>query len=68
MPKYPKWSFPLKFPTKTLIYTSSITNTCHMPCLSLLLDFITWLVFGEVYRSWTSSLHSLLQSSVTSSL
>jgi len=64
----PSVLFPSGFPTKTL-YTSLLSPkraTCHAHLI--LLDFITRTIFGEQYRSLSSSLCSFLQSPVTSSL
>jgi hypothetical protein len=56
------------FPTKTLYITlsSPIRSTC--PAYLILLDFITRTILGEEYKSFSSSLCSLLYSPVTSSL
>ena len=62
-----KWSGSFRFPTKTL----------HTPLLSpirakcphfIRLDLNTWIMFGEEYRSFSTSLRNLLHSPVTSSL
>jgi len=64
----PSGLFPSGFPTKTL-YTplsSPIHATC--PAHLILLDFITRTKLGEQYKSFSSSLCSLLQSPVTSTV
>ena len=64
----PSGLFPSGFPTKTL-YTplsSPICATC--PAHLILLDFITRTILGEQYKSFSSSLCSVLHFPVTSSL
>ena len=64
----PSGLFPFSFPTNTL-YTplsSHIRATC--PAQLILLDFITRTILGEEYKTFSSSLCSLLHSPVTSSL
>ena len=56
----PSGLFPSDFPTKTM-YTPSLSpihTTC--PAHLVLLYFITWTIFGEEYRSLSSSLCSFL--------
>ena len=62
------FSFPSGFRTKTLCTPlhAPVHTTC--PAHLILLDFITRTVFGEQYRSFSSSLCSFLHSSVISSL
>ena len=55
-------SFPQVSPPKP-----SLSHACYMPCPSHL-DLITRTIFGEQYRSLSSSLCSFLHSPVTSSL
>ena len=56
------------FAPKPYIYTSSRPHTCYMPRLSHYSQFYTRTMFGEHYKSLSSSLCSLLHSPVTSSL
>ena len=63
-----KWYISLRFPT-IILHTplqSHIRATC--PAHLILLDLITRTIFGEQYRSLSSSLCSFLHSPVTPSL
>ena len=68
-PRSPQWSPSLRFPHQDPIHpplSSPIHVTC--PAHLSLLDFITRTILGEEYKSFSSSLCSLLHSPVTSSL
>ena len=67
-PRSPQWFPSLRFPHQNPIHplSSPIRATC--PAYLILLDFITRTILGEEYKSFSSSLCSLLHSPVTSSL
>ena len=64
----PLWSLSFQFPHQEAIHPlfSPIRATC--PAHLILLEYITRTILGEVYKSFSSSLCSLLHSPVTSSL
>ena len=64
----PSGLFPSGFPTKILSRTLLFPIRATCPAHFILLDWITWKILGEVYRSLSSSLCSFLLSRVTSSL
>ena len=67
-PRSPQRSLSLRFPQQDPIHplSSPIRATC--PAHLIILDFITRTTLGEEYKSFSSSLCSLLHSPVTSSL
>jgi hypothetical protein len=63
---FPSAVFPSGFPTKPFMHRCWPPYVPHAPPISFFLDFITQIIFGEEYRSLSSSLCSFLQSPVTS--
>jgi len=62
-----KWSLSLRFHHQNPVCTSPAHHTCYM-LRPPHLDFITRMIFGEEYRSPSSSLCRFLHSPITSSL
>ena len=65
MPMSSKWSLSLRFPHQNTLLLYPIRTTCSAHLI--LSDLITRIIFGEQYRSLSSSLRSFLHSPVTSS-
>ena len=63
---FSNWSLSLRFPTKTLHARLLSPMRATFPPPLILLDLITRIIFGEQYRSLSSSLCSLFQSALTS--
>jgi hypothetical protein len=68
MPGSSKWSLSLRFPHQNSVHTSPLPIRAAWPAHRTLLYLITRLIFGEEYRSWSSSLCSFLHSPLTSYL
>ena len=68
MPGSSMWSLALRFPHQNPICTSSLPCKCNVHDHHILLDLITCIVFGEEYRSLSSSLGSFLHFPVALSL
>jgi len=63
-----KWHHTLRFPYQNPVYNSPAHILATCPANIILFDLITRIIFGEVYRSLSSSLCSFLHSTGTSSL
>ena len=66
-PRSPQWSLSLRLPFQDPIHPPLFTHMRHMPNPSHS-SWITRTILGEEYKSFSSSLCSLLHSPVTSSL
>ena len=67
-PRSPLWSPSCRFPHQDPIHPLSSPIRATYPAHLILLDFITRTILGEEYKSFRSSLCTLLHSPVTSSL
>ena len=67
-PRSPSGLFPSGFPTKTVYAPLSSPTRATCPAHLILVDFITHRILREEYRSFSSSLCSLLHYPVTSPL
>ena len=68
MCKHSKCFLSLRPPHKNPACTSSVAHTCHIPWLSHSSLYITRVIFGDAYKSWSSSLCILLHLLVILSL
>ena len=68
MPKSSKWSVPRRFSYQHHVCTSPLPLAAKRPAHFSFLDLITGIMFVEEYRSWCSSLYSILHSPAASSL
>ena len=64
-PGSPKWSLSLQVPHQNPVYASPLTHSLYMPHPFSLLDLIIRTILSEEYRSFSSSLCSLLHSPAT---
>jgi hypothetical protein len=60
-----KWSLSHKFPHQNTVSISPLSVRATCAAHLIILDFITRTIFGEQYRSFSSSLCSFLHSPVT---
>ena len=68
MPVSFNWSLSLSFPYQNPVYTSPLPHTCCNPAHLIILHLITRIIFGEQYRSLSSSLCRSIPLPVTSYL
>ena len=61
-PRYPQWSPYLRFPHQDTIHPLSSPIRATYPAHLILLDFITRKIFGEEYKSFSSSLSTFTSS------
>ena len=54
MPRFSKWFLSLRSPHQNCVFMSPVSHTWRIaPSISFVL--ITWIIFGEEYKSWISS-------------
>jgi len=61
-PRSSKWSLPYRFSNQNFVRISYRSHACYVPHQSHLCDMIMLITFGKVYKLWSTSLYSLLQS------
>ena len=68
MPESSKWSLSLRFPHQNPVYASPLPIRATCPANHIFLNLITWTIFGEQYRTFSSSLCTFLHSPLTLSI
>jgi len=67
-PTSSEWSLPFRFSNQNFVWISPLSHACYISCPLIILNLIALIMFCEVYKLWSSSLCSLLQTPAPSSL
>ena len=68
MPGSSKWSCSLRFPHQNPVYASPLPIRATCPTNLIFLNLITQTIFGEQYRTFSSSLYTFLHSPLNLSI